>query len=247
MTRLDMSTREWHQLIRPVIPHALADKDFPELDVLRLELGETALYSVATDRYTLAAERWPLEAAMTGLGRREIVHLDRKEAAATLKLFTFSKDEDPPLTVIIDTSPVSVLVAGQLASVPRLAVTLRQAGDGTRLVLNDVRDPSRDPLAGWRKDIRETVTRPQGRALDGLDLHGATLARWASAARKGERLTVYTGPGPGDPLLITVEEHFAGLHVVQQYLDGPSRTRDALPWRDELAVDLAADLIDAPG
>ena len=59
MTRIDMTTREWHELIRPVISHAIADKDFPWLDVVRLELGESALYAVATDRYTLAAERWP--------------------------------------------------------------------------------------------------------------------------------------------------------------------------------------------
>src|SRR6266699_3262479 len=98
MTRIDMTTREWHELIKPVMPHTINDKDFPELDVIRLELGETALYAVATDRYTLAAERWPLAGpGLISPGRREVVHLAAREVAASLKLFTHSKAEDPLL------------------------------------------------------------------------------------------------------------------------------------------------------
>jgi hypothetical protein len=248
MTRIDMTTREWHELIRPVISHAIADKDFPWLDVVRLELGESSLYAVATDRYTLAAERWPLTGAgLIQPGRREVVHLDRSEAAATLKLFTFSKDEDPLLSVIIDTGIVPVSVAGQPSAVPVLTVTVRHAAEGTRLVLHDVRDPSRDPLAGWRKGIHAAMTRAPGRALEGMDLHAGQLARWTSAARHGERLTVYSGPEPGDPLLVTVEEHFAGIWAVQQYLDAPARALDELPWQHELdpvAADAGAGRID---
>lgn len=229
-----MTTREWHELLRPVMPHAGGDKDFPELDVVRLELGQEALYAVATDRYTLAAERWPLMPKERNGGAGQVVHLAAREAAASLKLFTHGKDEDPLLTVIIDTARVPVLAAGTHATVPRLAVTVQQAGDGTRLVLHDVRDPSRDPLAGWRKQIRAALSRPPGRALDGLDLYAGMLSRWTAAARKGERLTMYTGPEPGDPLLVIVEQHFAGLLAVQQYLDGPGRTLGGLAWQDEL-------------
>ena len=137
--------------------------------------------------------------------------------------------------MIIDTGIVPVSVAGHAATVPVLTVTVRHAAEGTRLVLHDVRDPSRDPLASWRKNLHAAPTRPPGRALEGMDLHAGQLARWASAARHGERLTVFSGPEPGDVLLITVEQHFAGLWALATYLDGPAKTLDELPWRDELA------------
>jgi hypothetical protein len=85
--------------------------------------------------------------------------------------------------------------------------------------------------------IRAAMIRARGRALDGLDLSAAQLARWTSAARKGERLTLYTGPEPGDPLLVTVEKHFAGVWAIPQYLDAPGKTLTELPWREELDLD----------
>jgi hypothetical protein len=228
-----MTTREWHELIKPVLAHASADKELPELGVVRIETGPGAVYAVATDRCTLAAERHPLY----GSGEPgQPVHVSAKEAAATLKLFTHNKDEDPALRITIDTTSIPVQVVGQTRSLSRLAVTL-QSDDGTRLVLHDVRDPARDPLSGWRRSIRSAMSRPGGHALEGLDLVAWQLARWASAARRGERLTVYSGPEPGDPLLVTVEQHFAGIWAVQQYLDAPAKTLGALPWRDELVPD----------
>ncbi|MGH3220032.1 MAG: hypothetical protein ACRDPY_15230 [Streptosporangiaceae bacterium] len=237
MTRLDMTTREWHQLIKAVLPHASTDKDTPTLGAVRLEVGDTALYAVATDRYTLAAERWPLPAADQFRPARA-VHLDAKELAASLKLFTFSNDEDPLLTVVIDEAPIPVAIVGQTQTLMHLAVTVQQVGEGTRLVMHDERDPSRDALAGWRKTLHQAVTRARGRDLDGMDLHPKMLARWAAAVRKGERLTVYSGPKANDPLLVTVEQHFAGLWVTSQYLEGPGKARSALPWQAELAATL---------
>jgi hypothetical protein len=237
MTRLNMTTREWHELIKPVISHASGDKELPELDVVRLELGESALYAAATDRYTLAAERWPLPPEDCGNGTGLTVHLSAREVSASLRLFTHNKDEDPLLTVIIDTAAVPISVVGQSRSLNRLAVTVQQVGDGTRLMLHDERDPSRDPLGGWRKMVRAAMIRPAGRALDGLDLSAGLLARWTSAARKGERLTLYTGPEPGDPLLVTVEKHFAGVWAIPQYLDAPGKTLSDLPWHEELNPD----------
>ena len=244
MTRIDMTTREWHELIRPVISHASTDAELPELAVVRLELAEFAAYAVATDRYTLAAERRRHDGAVPWAPEQP-VHLAAREAAATLKLFTHGKDHDPPLRITVDTAPVAVTVVGQSRSVNRLAVTIA-SDDGTRLVLHDVRDPSRDPLAAWRKMISGAMTRPQGRALDGLDLLACQLARWSSAVSKGERLTIYSGPKPGDPLLVTVEQHFAGLASVQQYLDAPGKARDALPWRDELGAGIDLETGERP-
>ncbi len=230
-----MFTREWHELIKPVLPHVGTDKDFPELAVVRLEVAYSAVYAAATDRFTLAANRWPLAPADRGMAP-EVIHLNAKELAASLKLFSFSKDDDPPLVISFDRALMSVQVAGQPASVPRLAVTVQQASDGIRLVLHDERDPSHDPLAGWRESLWQAMRRPTGEPIEGLGLQPFSLTRWASAAGKGERLTLFTGPEPGDPLLITVEDHFAGLATVPQLLTGPAKMLSELPWHDELAV-----------
>lgn len=233
-----MTAREWHGLIKPVLPHASTDKELPELGVIRLELAEQAVYAVATDRYTIGAERWSDE---TYDATSQVkVHLALQDARASLQLFPFSKDYDPLLRIDVDTAIRAVTIVGQRADIPQLTVTI-EAEDGTRAVFRDVRDPSRDPLAGWRKSIHGAMTRPDGRELDGLDVLGGSLARFATACRKGERLTVYTGPEPGDPILFVVEQHFAGLLAAQQYLDGPGRRRDDLPWRHELIEGLTAD------
>src|SRR5258708_1691007 len=57
MTRVDLRTSEWHDLITPVLPHASTDKDDPLLQVVRVEIEAREIIAVATDRTTLAAER----------------------------------------------------------------------------------------------------------------------------------------------------------------------------------------------
>lgn len=227
-----MTTREWHELVKPVLPHASTDANLPELGVIRIESTRDALYAVATDRYTLAAERHPL--AGTGEDTQP-VHVDRAEVAATLKFFTHSKDFDPPLHVTIDTVPVPVTIAGTPGSVKAMGITLHR-DDGAKLAMHDHRDPSLDPLAGWRKILAGVLLRPSGGMVEGLDMFGWQLARWAHAARKGERLTIYAGTKPGDPLLVTVERHFAGIIALQQYLDAPAKVLNELPWLAEIAV-----------
>lgn len=56
MTRIDLTTRELHDLITPVLPHTGTDPDVPELALIRLEVRAQVLYAIATDRYTFAGE-----------------------------------------------------------------------------------------------------------------------------------------------------------------------------------------------
>ena len=75
MTRVDLRTSEWHDLITPVLPHASTDKDDPLLQVVRLEIEAREIIAVATDRTTLAAER--LVAETSGEVEPAILHLHR--------------------------------------------------------------------------------------------------------------------------------------------------------------------------
>jgi hypothetical protein len=232
--RIDMTSRDWHELVRPVLPHAFVTKDWPELSHVRIELGDKALYAVASDKYTLGAERHPL-ARDEQHQAMPPVHVLASELTASLKLFGYSKDDDPPLTITIDSRPAAGEFLGQDGMLTSLAVTLDSA-DGGRVIMRDHRMASRDQLAGWRKYLREAMTRQPAHVLDGLDLSGGHFAKWKDAVRAGERLRLYSGPERGDALLITVGAHFAGIWAVGKYGDGPTEPVSALPWLAEVGI-----------
>lgn len=174
MTRIDMTTREWHELIRPVLPHVGTDQDSPEIGAIRVEVAERAMYAVATDRYTLAAERHEYDGGQLAASPPAPIHIVRSDAAASLKVFGFSKDDDPPLQIIIDHVPVRTQMAGRPLTMEQLAITI-QSSEGTRLVLHDHRNPSLDPLAGWRKTLRQVVCRGPVAIHAGLALHDGSI------------------------------------------------------------------------
>lgn len=229
MTRIDMTTREWHELLKPVIPHAGNDPDMPQLAVIRIETADRAVYAIATDRYTLGAERHD---TLHG-GILPPIHIRVTEAAASLRLFTYSKDADPPLRIVIDKVPIRISVAGRPGTIDRLGVTL-ESDDGTRLVLHDHRDPSSDPLAGWRKRLLDAITRAIPDAAPALTLNATQLGRWGAAVRKGERLAIFTGTEANRPLLVIVESHFCGVWQPVSYLEGPEKMLAESPWLGEL-------------
>jgi hypothetical protein len=233
-----MTTREWHELIRPVLPHASGDTEVPEICVVRFEGSGRTVYAVASDRYTLAATRLVLESPA---GDDFAVHVDKADAAASLKLFAHGKDFDPKLRITVDKVPVPVNDRGD--TVRSLGVAI-ESDDGTRLVVRD----RPGGLGGWRKNLGALVNRPLAPAADRLLLMPGQLGRWAAAATKGERLTVLAGPDMGDPVLILAEEHFAGMWMPANHIDGDSEDLLAdLPWRRELAPDRSAEFDPATG
>ena len=230
--RLDLSTSDWHKLLKPVLPHAATGKlaeSQPHLGRVRLELrAPRTLYAAATDRYTLAVERHQVSGDIHDPWPP--VEIELSELKASLTLFAYDKDADPELQVDVDKAPIPL---GNGTSVMSWAVTVHRPDDGMRLRLRDRRNPDRD-LGDWRTAVLTAMTRPRGRMLNGLDIPAQYLARWQHAARGAEQLRIWTGPKPGDPLLFTVEQHFAGIMAAHQQLDDPSRERASLPWAAEL-------------
>lgn len=233
MARIDLTARELHGLLGPVLPHASTDKDTPAHSVIRLDPGRDVLYAVATDRYTLAAERMRLHDHPDLWDWGSPIHVRAADATAALKLFTYDKDDDPKLKLTVDKAPVPIRVAGMPHTIHHLAVTI-ESDDGTRLILHDVRDPSNDPLAGWRRTLYGLWSRPLA-TLPALSLSAIHLAKWGKSVRKGERLAIYSGDDAA-PLLILVEDHFAGVWVQVRYLDGPDKVLADSPWLPELAA-----------
>lgn len=232
MTRIDLTTREWHGLIAPVLPHASTDAELPELNAIRVEAADGVLYAVGTDRYTLGVSRHVLAEPCDDL----VIHVDREDAATMLRLFGYTKDDDPPLRVTVDKVPLPVKLAGHPATVTQLGMTIDRE-DGTRLVLHDKRNPMHpNAMASWRKWLTAAVSRDLRPAAPVLLLTPKLLARWAKAASAGERLTFLAGPEPTDPVLILVEDHFAGVIQPAGHLDtGSEELVSETPWRRELA------------
>ena len=225
MTRIDITTRDLHQLIAPVLPHASTDASIPELNAVRVETRGATMHAVATDRVTMAATR-----LQVGLVDDCVIHVDRADCLAMLKLFTFTKEEDPDLVLTLD--QVTVPVGN--TSLSALALRI-DSQDGTRLVLHDRRVPGQpNALDGWRKVIGRVLHREQTVGAPALLLTPAILPRWSKAAGKGERLTVFCGPDPSDSILVTVESHFIGVWTPAGHLDAGGDLLDGNPWRDEL-------------
>jgi len=230
-----MATSEWHKLVKPVLPHITRDGDFPELSQVRIEVGSQCLYAVATDRYTMGIERHPLVLA-DRLRPQPPVHVRESDVQASLKLFSYTKDDDPLLSVTIDSVAVPVEVMGEAGRYSSMAVTLTSA-IGARLVMHDRRMPSRDPAGGWQRVLAAAMGRQQGGTLSGMDLNPAHLKRWEAAVRAGERLTLWTGPRRKDVILVTVDQHFAGLWAPNLWssAESPAMPDPAgLPWLAEL-------------
>ncbi|GIH70292.1 DNA translocase FtsK [Sphaerimonospora thailandensis] len=226
MTRIDMTTRELHELIDPVLPHTVNDPTLPELGVIRIETRADVLYAVATDRYTLGAARHPVGDPVDDV----VIAIDRSEAAAMLKLFKHSKDDDPQLRLVIDRVPVPVTDRGN--TVESLGLTV-DSEDGTRLILHG---RAQSVLGNWRSLVGRILARPNVPAAPALFLTPTYLRRWTKAARKGERLSVFVGPEPTDPLLIQAENHFIGIWMPAGHLDAGEELPGS-PWRRELLVD----------
>lgn len=225
MTRIDVTTREWHELIKPVLPHASTDAEVPEINVVRIEGRGRVCYAVATDRYALAASRHVLDSPAEDF----VITIDRTDAAAMLRVFTHGKDRDPRLRVTIDT--VTAAASGPGPELRTLGLIV-ESEEGTRLVLHG----RAGALSGWRKNLAEQLYRDLGPAASRLLLTPGQLGRWSAASRKGERLTLFPGPDPGAPILILAEDHFAGVWMPASHIDGDSdELLTATPWRAELA------------
>lgn len=222
MTRIDLSTREWHELIKPVIPHTAADKDFPYLAHIRLDATPPwHLHAVASDRYTLATETIRVDDGTDGV---QAMHITKADAAASLAMFRYSKDDNPALRLTIDTAPV-LSDAAALFSVDHLALTIT-APDGTKLVMRDRRDPYTDHLAPWRGLLRAAMARATA-ASPAMSLMAGQFARWAGAARPGELITALAGRTGQDsrcePVVVLAGDHFAGLWIPQAYPAEPAK------------------------
>jgi len=236
-----MTARDWAELIRPVLPHILKDKDFPQYAHVRIELGDRALYAVGGDGYTIGAER-RLLAPSERHQHMPPVHVWASDAKASLALFPFSKDDNPPLRVTIDDVPAIAEITGTETTWSSLGITL-QSADGQRLVMHDRRMPDRDHLARWQFLLSAVLRRPPGAVLDGLSLSAVHLAKWRDAVRAGEVMRLYTGSKDDTAVLVTVEQHFAGLWMPVKGID--NRPPASLPWLGELAA--AFDLRTASG
>ena len=101
-------------------------------------------------------------------------------------------------------------------------------------MFHDKRDPSQDPLGGWRRTLTQMWTRKQAKTAPALSLSAMHLPKWGNAVRKGERLVMFTGEKEGSPVLVLVEDHFAGVWMQVSYLETPAEMLAASPWRDEL-------------
>ncbi|GAA3223062.1 hypothetical protein [Actinocorallia longicatena] len=227
MTRFDITARGLHRLVAPVLPHASTDPEMPAYNAVRIESpGGEVVNAIATDRVTLAATRLQVD-HIAPFG----ITVDREDLAAGLKVFKFTKDDNPDLKVVVDEQPVPVKHEGLHALALRI-----DAPDGTRLMLYDKTLPWVQPFKSWRKVVGNLIHRGVAPASPAQILSPSHMTRWAKAAARGERLSVFIGPQPGDSILVLVEDWFVGVWApgTPQLDADASMLLTASPWHSEL-------------
>jgi hypothetical protein len=223
VTRIDLTTSELHKLIAPVLPHASTDKDQPELAVVRFEVVDDTVYGVATDRVTFAATRHRLDDSADPVK----IAISRNDAQTLLRTFKYTSKTDPQLRIVIDRTSVS---GNQ--SPTGLGLTVDSEANVPKIVCPDQGVPL---SIGWRAVIGRVLHRPRRPAAPAVLLTPAYVARWAKAAAKWERLSVFVGATPGEPVLVLVEDHFVGVWMPVTSTGGdPAQLLDASPWLAEL-------------
>lgn len=224
MTRIDLSTSDLHELIAPVLPHASTDKDLPEITVVRLEVADDTLYAVATDKYTLAATRHPIGDDADPVK----IAISRSDAQNLLRTFKHNQKSDPQLQLVID----QMHVHSDNQTV--LGLSLRVASeDGTKLTVQDRGVSALD----WRTHLGRVLHRPLNPAAPTVLMTPAYFPRWIKAAAKWERLAVFVGASPSDPVLVVGDQHFVGVWMPVTHTEGePQQVLDGNPWMDELAA-----------
>lgn len=225
MTRIDLTTSELHDLLTPVLPHASTDRDLPDLCVIHLEVRDSVLYAIATDRYTMAVVRHRLQDE-TDDGT---IAISRVDAAALLKLFKYDRKTDPALQLTVGTVEAETIL--DPADRPALTVS---AKDGNTLVL-----PGRESrtLADWRKYIGKVIHRTQQPTSPHLGLAPIYLPRWAKAARGAAPLMVSFGANATDPVAVRAGDHFIGIWMPTRLEERDARLADS-PWAKEIPLDV---------
>ncbi|MEU6709923.1 hypothetical protein ABZ897_00475 [Nonomuraea sp. NPDC046802] len=221
---ITLSTRELHDLLIPVLPHAGTDKTLPALGVVRLEVRESILYAVATDRFTMAVTRHRLEEPTADVS----VAIGREDALAMLKLFKYDRQTDPALELVVGTVEAETI----LDPADRPALTI-SAKDGNTLVLHG----REDALATWRKILGKVIHREEKPSSPHLGLGSIYLPRWTKAIRTRSPLSVSFGASPSDPVVIRADDHFIGIWMPARLEDGARALRDSL-WCKEVPLEV---------
>lgn len=224
MARIDLTTSELHGLLAPVLPHACTDKDVPELGVVRLEARDRVLTAVATDRYTIASSRLPAPDVDDDF----VLTIGREDVAGLLKLFKYSKTDDPQLVAIVDQL--------NLPGGPSTFGIRITSETGKRLEFHDITplDPPKI-FSRWRSILAALVARPIGPATPTITVQPWLMARWVKSAGKSP-VTFLPGPEPRSPLLVVVDDDVLGALMPTTHLvDDPAEVLSGNPWRVDLA------------
>lgn len=226
MSTITLSTRELHDLLTPVLPHASTDKTLPDLCTVRLEVRDNTLYAVATDRYTMAATRHRLQ----DLTDDTDITIGAEDAAALLKVFKFGRQVNPGLQLVVGTIQDETVL--DPADRPALTVS---AKDGNTLVL-----PGREnrTLTTWRKLMAKALHRDQKPADPHLVLTSTHLPRWMKALGPKSHLSLHAGSSTRDPIIVRAGDHFLAVWAPRRP-DSEPRLEDS-PWLKELPLDVDA-------
>lgn len=203
---VSMTGRQLRDLTGSVLNHAGSDDRLPVLTMVQIEVSHNVLHLVATDRYTLAVARHPLD-----------------EPASDLTLHI------PATTLATVTRTLRPRDQVQLSLTPQ-ALTLDRLNPPELTYRIPVAELHAQPL-DWRKYVAKTLHRTSDTtAGPTLAFQPAYLTRFRTAAFTGQPLQVHTPDSHRQPILITSGPHFLGLLMPTRLDDYADQPATLAPW-----------------
>lgn len=211
MTVLTCNRADLAWALRAVLPHASRDKMIETLCGIRLEVvpAEHTLYCVATDRYTIGAAT----VAFTGDHDATEVTLPSAEVRDLLRKLTAGKGEKEARLAVAD----RFVLLDDFYRFRVMPVIIRPGYPAKWI--------------GWRELLGKMLRYPPGVPGPDTGYNSAYLARFATAGRPAQAVTVMPVRALRSAMTVVLAENFAGavMGARQPETSAPAHLRR---WRE---------------
>ncbi|MFI6325113.1 hypothetical protein ACIBG8_46885 [Nonomuraea sp. NPDC050556] len=210
-----MTGRQLRDLTGSVLNHVATGRwQVPLLTMVQVEVSHNVLHLIATDTYTLAVARHPLD----GPGGDLTLHIPATTLTAvarTIRVRDQVRLSLTPQALILDRCPAPELPS----CIPDPELTYRIPAV-----------ESQAPLP-WRKHVAKALHRPPNATVEHpLAIRNAFLARFQTAAFTGQPLQLHPPGSHKQPILITSGPHFLGLLMPIGLDDRADQATELTPW-----------------
>lgn len=206
---IELTTRQFRNLVEPVMPLAGNDDMLPVLTTLLIRANATTITATATDRFRVGISRIPNTGATDTLPAAGVEFMIRTaDVKRVLTVFKGSRYDDPALNFTYypaGTDSAPVVEVNSQAGFDGLA------GATLRLTVPDGEFPKVNQI--FTELLEDTDAR-----VDSFGVNAAFLADFKAAVRDGHPLTVRPGANDRKGVIVACGDHFIGVLMTRRLI-----------------------------